>query len=1518
MSGRRSKKLRKRLGLVWGCTVALFLVPIAALVAVLFTETGTRLVLDRALIWYNDTIAGSVNVASIRGSLGDRFELGGASLKDGTGKRLVGIDRISLRWDPLALLSGKLDVQALSLRGVEVCLADNAEKNPYADIVPEAAASDAPGPGLGPDLPLQIDVAFSIDGFSLIASGADSTKDLVSNARVVGKLTAKGRRAELRARHVSGRLPELDLDVTALALNATWQEPTVRLEKLALRSNRGDIFAHDVTVDLSQVQGKARINARLDRAFITRAHNIELPVDPHIDISLTGDLEDFRATASISLKDKSDLTAMIQGSVTQGIDLNAAIQLSNLDPSVGAQTLPGAITGRGEVRAKGSAFATATIDGSFQCDKCVIWPVGSVDGGLTVHFEAGAGQARVSLDAAGLSLQTKAAFEDWVPRDFSWHVASDDLSRPSTALAEVAPLPLLKGRLNGAGQCERSAEGDLRCAGKILASRLKSPWSTARSVRLDFKAAPLAASRPFSGTVRGRGVHLSGQKITGIAVGFQGTSERIEMTGSARLGQGHRLKTRLAFSPGQPFRLDIEQLVARRRTLVARLLGPVTIQADERGFHVDQLSIRVAGGFLRATARVVKEGQSDLHLTADQLDLGHVTAIFPWLGLEGTVHTQVRLAGSRSALTGTVRTELDRLKYKDVHLGTAAFKADYSGDVLDAELTAADGPARFMNAKVRVGVRLDLENGRAHLNNNRPLRLSLEAKDLRLDAISAWFPEAEISGLTDANVHINGSPHGPSISSSIRARELAWRGIAIDTATADVSFAKQLAGVQLDIKGGVASGINARGSLPIHIDVTKGITWMAGQPHEIDMDIAGLDFKALADALSAAMPNTAVPVLHLKGQADIQVQLRGAPASPELDVYAALKKLGWGDRDIGVGAIGFQSRGGSADLHAQITQRAGRYVDLKGSFPLPMDLERFTAHWRPKGVHEIAILVAGIDGALAAPFIDLPAGLDFRINGSIKGSGSVERFLLNGTLDGELRQRGFVHLPVRGALRASHEDQSVHISVGPKTNPLLLAQGRAGLTRGDVLAEGFNVAKTPLSARIDIPGLDIAPFSRLLPTAFYKAEGTVKGQVIADGTIARPSIQGWIALEQGAVTIAELNQRLQQVGVTVALDGVRARISELTFSSGKGQGTGALEAIYLGDGRVQGQGEIDLDRFPFVKPGIPEGLIDSNMQVRFEHAPERTDVAVAFRDTNLRLLQTTGSRVPRGIQASDSLVFVDPRDVQAKQKKQRGKALLPETAHQLHLTVDMTDPTEIRGRGVEMRWAGKLLVVSAAGTNDIKGKIRAFPGRFQFLGNTFEIESGEITLPVSGELDPFVHIVAGAMTPEAQVTVTVRGRASRPELMLTSDPAMSQYEIVSLLVTGKSDTAEQGDEDVQTKAASLLLAFQNPTLERQLYSRLGLDKVDVKLGRSVEEPIVVVGKRLGKRLYVETEYHHNAPPDENTTGARVEYRLSPSWSVESAYGDAQKGEVGIYWRKRFDAPSRDRDADGVSEEDTEQ
>ena len=148
--------------------------------------------------------------------------------------------------------------------------------------------------------------------------------------------------------------------------------------------------------------------------------------------------------------------------------------------------------------------------------------------------------------------------------------------------------------------------------------------------------------------------------------------------------------------------------------------------------------------------------------------------------------------------------------------------------------------------------------------------------------------------------------------------------------------------------------------------------------------------------------------------------------------------------------------------------------------------------------------------------------------------------------------------------------------------------------------------------------------------------------------------------------------------------------------------------------------------------------------------------------------------------------------------------------------------------------------------------------------------------------------------------MTVRGPASRPDFELSSVPALPQSEIFTILVTGTTDTQGADSDEVQNKAAAILAAMSNGSLQRQLDERLGVDKLGVGFGDSTEQPILSVGKNITRDVYAETEYHHNAPQNVNRVQLDVEYAFAPRWSLETFFGDAAQGGISVFWGLSFD------------------
>jgi translocation and assembly module TamB len=244
------------------------------------------------------------------------------------------------------------------------------------------------------------------------------------------------------------------------------------------------------------------------------------------------------------------------------------------------------------------------------------------------------------------------------------------------------------------------------------------------------------------------------------------------------------------------------------------------------------------------------------------------------------------------------------------------------------------------------------------------------------------------------------------------------------------------------------------------------------------------------------------------------------------------------------------------------------------------------------------------------------------------------------------------------------------------------------------------------------------------------------------------------------------------------------------------------------------------------------------------------------------------------------------------------------------MRLELREPLLITGAAIDMSWAGGLeLEIDGPDHVNVCGQLDAQRGRLRLLGNSFELRRGVVTLPEDGSLDPFLDLEAVAQLSEAEVTVTVHGRVSRPALEFSSSPALSDYQILTLLVTGSTEIGE-GEGEVAAKAASLLAAVSNPALQNHLHQTLGIDRATLGFGETIDQPIVTVGKRITRDVYVETSYHHNAPEDQNTTEVAVEYGFVPRWSLESFFGNAAVGGFGVYWTRSFPAPAWSGDGRG--------
>lgn len=455
-------------------------------------------------------------------------------------------------------------------------------------------------------------------------------------------------------------------------------------------------------------------------------------------------------------------------------------------------------------------------------------------------------------------------------------------------------------------------------------------------------------------------------------------------------------------------------------------------------------------------------------------------------------------------------------------------------------------------------------------------------------------------------------------------------------------------------------------------------------------------------------------------------------------------------------------------------------------------------------------------------------------------------------------------------------------------------------------------------------GLDVVA-SRLesLFHTFRRADGRLKGDVAISGTISEPALNGELKWFNGGITWTSLNRRIEPLEASLALEG---RTFEL-----KATGEGRSSEAVPGKVRLEGKGEIpkalwneeyfsewsadgtlEITDFPWVQRHYPISTISGISRAKILKNQEEIHIDATVESATI---EVSPERMPKtgSIPMNPDIVVVD-----AYGEQTQARSIL-EGPGKLRLDLKIAEALQIKGQGNDIQVTGAMRVLRNGHVVQVEGGFEPRgTSTFMLFENQMNLSHGIVTLadgnlrrqtridasgaPEASPLEPTIELVARGDVENSTVLVRLKGPLSRPSLTLASQPPIPEYEIISLLVTGRADAVDERNGNVRKAAQDLVERYHNPSLQKQLFARIGIDKLGFGFGSSVTNPILTVGKQLTRDLYVETVYHHGAPPDANMMEGRVEQRLDTSWTLNTAFGDAAEGRFGLFWKTKFGAP----------------
>lgn len=502
---------------------------------------------------------------------------------------------------------------------------------------------------------------------------------------------------------------------------------------------------------------------------------------------------------------------------------------------------------------------------------------------------------------------------------------------------------------------------------------------------------------------------------------------------------------------------------------------------------------------------------------------------------------------------------------------------------------------------------------------------------------------------------------------------------------------------------------------------------------------------------------------------------------------------------------------------------------------------------------------------------------------------------LKGTVDAHGPMRDFQKVTARAAL------SEVGIARGEVTaanvEPVELAWNAGAIEVASLEMKGptteLTVAGTWGPVNVDLKtrgSVDLRLLSSLT-NQLERTQGRLDFTAAFAGPVAAPSLAG-----RASLTDTRFQVRGQDLAVR-ALSG-RADFSESRVLVQDVQG-------FLNEGRVRARGDVRLERFSVKTLELQTDLEDVSVQVKPE-VPVTLTGSLLLASRNAEQFQLSG-----GLDVV-KFRYTQPMALESLVANAREVPVPNDTKPNewLRLDVDLRTAGDVRIENnlARARLAGRLKL---SGTNVkpvLIGVVETQEGAQAFFrGNTFNVQRGQLQF---NGLWPTFDLSAQSQVREYLVTVKAFGRFEDPKLSLSSEPALSDADILSLLTLGVTSREQlTGTSAAGLGAEALLSASGLDQQVQKFLSQSGglLKDPQVRLTTSFNEasgtaePAVTLESKV---LLENLKVGVTKPVAGRGTKAHLDYRFNQHVSARAQWDDQNQnttlGNPGVELRFRFE------------------
>jgi translocation and assembly module TamB len=699
--------------------------------------------------------------------------------------------------------------------------------------------------------------------------------------------------------------------------------------------------------------------------------------------------------------------------------------------------------------------------------------------------------------------------------------------------------------------------------------------------------------------------------------------------------------------------------------------------------------------------------------------------------------------------------------------------------------------------------------------------LTLPQPDLFLD---------DLGGVMNGRVSVSGTPDQPQGNLSLTGTGLAWQD--------------QVAVEKLDLTAAISEGNNLDGDL--------SVTSIKG---------GGQSLETLSLTLSGTQQSHRLDLTAIHEEAKVAISLSGA-ASSTWNAWSG--QLSRGEIDV-TSQNQFWRLNKPANLayaetgeltfgnHCWVWEEASVCGGEQTLLPDPV-LDYQVRNFPTTALSPILPEALRWDTVLNAD-LAFQAG-----NGGRKGSLSIDagsgEFSVRNGEDWEIFQ--YEVLTSKAELLPEQAKLAVALS-GPRLGTL-----------SATLAVDPEAENRDVDGRFEIAGLDIAMAAVF--AGLEEVKGKLNGEGRLSGPLLKPAVTGELALTGGEISDPALPMPLEDIVISLALNGYSADVSGRWKSSASSSG--------------QLKGTLDWQS----EPAVDLRLTGSRLPFTYEPYASvelEPDLNIVFRKGDLKISGRLA--VPRGnieiTTLPEQAVSVSEDEVIVGAKREE------ETLRSLNMDVTVVvgnDQVSFNGFGVTGNLEGTLRI---GNDMDTRGALQLKNGQYQKYGQELKLRRARLlfTGPLS---QPYLDIEAIRRVDTVIAGLRVSGPVSAPQTEVFSEPPMPETDALSYLILGRAPRGQSEDGQMRNAAISMGLT-QASKLTRGVGEQVGIRELTLESEGSGDGASVVASGYLTEDLSL----RYGVGLFEPITTVALRYDLGRYFYLEAASGLA--ASLDIFYTRDF-------------------